>query len=267
MRNLLYIFILFLASSKTFAYNPFWTHTDKKLITAIVNLDKYNPKQVEQYFKQQKIQKCDTSKEFLGFGWKMWSPGIGAGYISISAIFYYFNDSLVSYSLIPRLPEEKGLQKRYKKWYGDYFCYSNSKIQPFNLNQSAVLKPLKQYTGVIKNIPEKIANYMTPNSGTMYGYAGGETILQNRKAFLEIKDSLTNEQLILLLYSINPASRLTAIEYYWNRKDSFGYNEAINEWVEQNFKEMPTVKSMFGCFSVTEETKFFVYIHSLIVDK
>lgn len=108
---------------------------------------------------------------------------------------------------------------------------------------------------------------MTPTSGTMYGYAGGGMIMQNRKAFLEIKDSLTNEQLILLLYSINPASRLTAIEYYWKRKGSLGNNEAIDKWVEQNFKEMPTVKSMSGCFSVTEETKSFVYMHSLIADK
>lgn len=132
------------------------------------------------------------------------------------------NDTLVSYSLTPSLPEEKGLQKRYRKWYGDYFAYSKSEIQTFSFNQSAILQPLIQYAGALKNIPEKIVNYMTPNSGTMYGYAGGGMIMQNRKAFLEIKDSLTNDQVILLMYSMNPASRLTAIEYYWKHKDSFG---------------------------------------------
>jgi hypothetical protein len=267
MRHLLFIATFFLASTKTFAYNPFWTHTDKKLITAVVNLDKYNPKQVEEYFKNQKIQKCDTAKEFLGFGWKMWTTGIGGGYISISATFYYYNDSLVSYSLTPRLPEEKGLQKRYKKWYGDFFLYSNSEIQTFNFNQATIMQPIKQYAGAIKSIPEKIAYYMTPNSGTMYGYAGGGVIMQNRKAFLKIKDSLTNDQIVLVMFSINPASRLTAIEYYWKHKNSFGNNEAIDKWIEQIFNQMPTVKSMSGCFSVIEDTKSFVYMHSLMADK
>jgi hypothetical protein len=267
MRHLLIITTFFLASTKTFAYNPFWTHIDKKLISAIINLDKNNPKEVEQYFKNQRIQKNDTTKEILGFGWTMWTPGTGGGYISISAKFFYFNDSLVSYSLTPRLPEEKGLQKRYKKWYGDYFAYSNSEIQTFSFNQTIILKPLNQYTGALKSIPDKIATYMTPNSGTMYGYAGGGLIMENRRAFLGIKDSLTNDQVLLLMYSINPASRLTAIEYYLKRKSSFENQEAINNWIEQNFREMPTVKSMSGCFSVTEETKAFVYMHSLMADK
>jgi hypothetical protein len=255
MRHLLIIATFFLSSSETFAYNPFWTHTDKKLITGVVNLDKSNPKQVEEYFKRQKIQKCDTSKEILGFGWKMWTPGIGGGYISISATFYYYNDSLVSYSLSPRLPEEKGLQKRYKKWYGDYFLYSNSEIQAFNFNQAAILQPLKQYAGAIKNIPKKIAYYMMPNSGTMYGYAGGGVIMQNRKAFLEIKDGLTNDQLVLLMYSINPASRLTAIEYYLKQKENFSCQQSIDKWIDFVFLEMPTIKTMIGCFPITETTE------------
>ena len=264
MRHILIIGTIVLASTATFAYNPFWVHTDKKLIASIINLDKNNPKQVADYFK---YKKCDTSKQFLGFGWKIWTPGIGGGYTSVSAAFYYYNDSLISYSLIPRLPEEKGLQKRYKKWYRDYFTYSNSEIQAFNYNQDAILQPLKQYTGRINIIPEKIANYMTPSSGTMYGYAGGGLIMQNRKAFLEIKDSLTNDQVILLMYSINPASRLTAIEYYWKHKTRFASNTTIDKWIEQNFEQLPTVKSMSGCFSVTEDTKSFVYIHSLMTDK
>lgn len=267
MRHILIISTFILASIKTFAYNPFWTHTDKKLISAITKLDKTNPKEIEQYFKNQRIQKSDTTKEFLGFGWKMWTPGIGGGYISITATFYYYNDSLVSYSLTPQLPDEKGLQKRYKKWYGDYFAYSNSEILTFKFNQAAILQPLKEFDGVIRNFSEKIINYMTPNSGTMYGYSGGGMIMQNRKAFLEIKDSLTNDQVIMLMYSINPASRLTAIEYYWKHKDSFENSDAIDKWIEQIFKQMPTVNSMYGCSSVTADTKFLVYTYLLMADK
>jgi hypothetical protein len=255
MRHLLIIATFLLASAKSFAHNPFWTNTDKKLIAAVINLDKNNPKEIEHYFKSQRIQKSDTAKEILGFGWRMWTPSIGGGYISISAKFFYYYDSLVSYSLTPRIPEEKGLKKRYKKWYGDYFAYSNSEIQTYNFNEVAILKPLMEYTGTLKSIPEKVVNYMTPNSGTMYGYAGGGEIMQNRKAFLEIKDSLTNDQVILLMYSINPASRLTAIDYYLKNKERFSSQQQIDKWIGLIFSKTPTVKTMSGCITITETTE------------
>jgi len=267
MRQILIILTFSLASIQSNAYNPFWINADKKLITAITNLDKNNPKEIEQYFKNQRIQKCDSTKENLGFGWKVWSPGIGSGYIAISAIFYYYNDSIVSYSMTPQLPEEKGLFQRYKKWYKNYFEYSDSSIQTFRFNESSILKPLKEYEGNINSISSEILNYMAPNSGTMYGYAGGGIIQQNRTAFDKIKSYLTNEELVILLYSINPASRFTAIEYYWKHKERFGKQESIDEWIEQNFKEIPTFKSTSGCFAVTEETRSYVYMHSLMIDK
>jgi len=263
MRHLLTILTFTFASLKTFAYNPFWTHADKKLIIAITNLDKNNPKEIEQYFKQ----KRESTKENLGFGWTLWSPGIGGGYISISATFYYYHDSLVSYTLTPQLPEEKGLLKRYKKWYKNYFEYSNSSIQAIKFNEIAILRPLKEYKGNLKSVSSKILDYMTPTSGTMYGYAGGGMIMQNRVAFNKIKSNLTNEEVIFMLYSINPASRLTAIEYYWKHKDAFRKQESVDEWIEQNFKEMPNVDSMLGCSSVTENTRSYVYMYSLMDDR
>ncbi len=96
---------------------------------------------------------------------------------------------------------------------------------------------------------------MTPNSGTMYGYAGGGVIMQNRKAFLEIKDSLTNDQLVLLMFSINPASRLTAIEYYLKEKERFSSQQLIDKWIDLVFLEMQKIKTMLGCFPITEATE------------
>ncbi len=255
MRHLLIITIFFFVSTKTFGYNPFWTHIDKKLIYAIIKFDKNNPKEIEQYFKTQRVQKCDTTKDTLGFGWTSWTPSIGGGYTSISAEFFYYHDSLVCYTLTPYLPEEKRLQKRYKKWYRDFFTYSKSEIQPFKFNELVIFKPLKEYEGTFKNIPERIVNYMTPYSGIMYGYAGGGVIMGNRKAFLEIKDSLTNDQVILLMYSINPASRLTAIEYYLKHKEKFSSRQQIDNWIDRVFLEMPMVKTMLGCFPITETTE------------
>lgn len=255
MRHLVFILTLFFASIQTFANNPFWIHSDKKLISAVIKIDKNNPREVEQLFKNQRIQKCDTTKENLGFGWTMWTPGIGGGYTSISAVFFYYHDSLICYTLKPDLPEEKRLQRRYKKWYNNFFSYSNSEIQPFKFNELAILKPLKEFDGTFKNITEKIVNYMTPFSGIMYGYAGGSGIMRNRKAFLEIKDSLTNDQVILLMYSINPASRLTAIEYYLKHKENFSLHQQIDKWIDLVFSEIPIVKTMNGCFPISETTE------------
>ena len=58
---------------------------------------------------------------------------------------------------------------------------------------------------------------MSPASGLYYGGRGGFSmnLLQNRELFMGLENKLTKELVIQLMYSINPASRLTAIEYYY----------------------------------------------------
>jgi len=271
MRQLITILIFFFLVKTAHAYNPFWVSIDKRLIKNIVNLDRNNPKAVEQYFRTQKIQKCDTSKDNLGFGWTMWTPGIGGGYIGISATFIYYHDSIVSYSLTPRMPDEKGLINKYKSWYQGGFTFQGDEILPFKYKSGHILLLLKEYNGELttQTIDHKILEYMTPNSGIMYGYAGGSSgsLLQNRKAFLEIQDSLKTEQIVFLMYSINPASRLTAIEYYLKYKEKFSNTKTIDEWIERNYSEISKVNTLFGCFLETWDTRTLVYMYSKMVDK
>jgi hypothetical protein len=254
MRHFIIILLLFLVSKNAFAFNPWWTAIDKRLITTITKLDKSKPAEIEQYFKQQRIQAVSIEKENLGFGWTMWTPAIGGGYISIAATFFYYHDSLVSYSLRTQLPKEKGLQQRYRKWYGTYFSYADAAIQPYQFNEAAILRPLKEYPGQVDHVSENISHYMTPYSGTMYGYAGGGVIMQNRRAFLAIRDCLTNDELILLMYSINPASRLTAMEYYLKAQNRVK-DDVVYKWIEQNMMELPQTKTMSGCFYETVDTR------------
>lgn len=265
MKQFILVTTLLLASLKTLAYNPFWIQKDKKLISTLTKINKNNSQDIEQYFKSQ-LNKTSLKKENLGFGWTMSRPGIGGGYIAISAEFFYYHDSLVCYSLTPELPEERGLKKRYKKWYGEYFYYSNSEIQTFRFNIEAILRPLKEYTGNLTNISPKLLNYMSPNSGTTYGYAGSMGILENRKAFFEIQDSLNYDNHFLLMFSINPASRLTAIEYYLKREFNIGDQKMLNSWIEQNYKEIPNVE-IGGCYSYLIETRSLVYMLSRKTDK
>ena len=263
MKQLLTTIIVFLFVQTTIAYNPYWTLLDKILIRNIVQLDKNNPQAIEGYFK---TNKCKIVKENLGFGWKMWEQGIGGGYISIKARFIYYNDSIVSYYIIPQIPEEKELINRYKKWYQNSFTFEKDNIQAFAYKEEGILKPLKEYIGTLssKTVPRKILDYMTPNSGTIYGYSGGysSTILQNRKAFFEIKDSLTTDQVTLLMYSINPASRFTAFEYYLRHGERFTNQQILDEWMEINFAETPEIRTLLGCLVKTMDTRTMVHIYS-----
>jgi hypothetical protein len=264
MKRLFSILIIILFCQTTFAYNPFWVHLDKKLINGIVKLDKNCPQSIEQYFIK---QKCKTKKDNLGFGWTMWTTGIGGGYISISAKFYYYHDSIVSFTLIPALPTEQGLIEKYKKWYGSYFTYDSNNILPYDFNENQILRPLAEYNGTLTphTIPCKILQYMSPKSGTEYAINGnyGAKIPENRKEFAEIKDSLSNDQIVLLMYSINPASRFMAIEYYFKSREQFSDTTTINKWVEKNFTEIPKVEVLMSCtYSYLWDTKTLIEMYS-----
>jgi hypothetical protein len=266
MKQLLYIATLFLFVQTASAFNPFWVHTDKRLIKRVVQLDKNNPQAVEHYFSGQKTQKNEIEKEKLGFGWTMRTFWKSGGYISISATFFYYHDTIVSYSINPQMPEEGGLIKRYKTWYQGSFSFESYEISPFYYKPDKILKPLNEYKGTLtpQAVNRKIVEYMTPYSGRMYGYAGGYSNrpLQNRKAFIGLGDSLTNDQVVFLMYSLNPASRFTAIEYYLRHKDSFSNQQALDEWMELNFNEIPTIQTLSGCIRESYDTRSLVEMYS-----
>ncbi len=121
----------------------------------------------------------------------------------------------------------------------------------------------------LQNVSDKILEYATPNSGTVYGFFSGYngTILKNRKAFIEIRDNLTNDQVIFLMYSINPVSRLTAFEYYIKNRKSFIEQASIEEWMEINLKEVPIVETSFGCIRESFDTRTLLQMYSSINDK
>ncbi len=90
---------------------------------------------------------------------------------------------------------------------------------------------------------------MSPESGTVYGHLCGflaSEPLENRKKFYAIQDSLTIDQLELLMYSINPVSRLTAIECYFKHMDRFERSSLYNDWINRNFIEIPEIRTCFG---------------------
>jgi hypothetical protein len=176
------LFFLGITTTKSFGVNPFWVRLDKRMIREFNAVAKSDPKNVESYFINH--LKFPPVKENLGFGWKIWTAGVGGGYVSIGGTFIYLNDSIVCYTLRSRLPSERRLKEKYTEWLGESFQITEGNLEPFVFNLIGVLMPLTQYDGPLRQegIPSAVLDYMSPLSGIMYGYRGGVNmgLLENR---------------------------------------------------------------------------------------
>ncbi|MGI4737052.1 MAG: hypothetical protein ACRYG7_17920 [Janthinobacterium lividum] len=264
---LLHLFLLLTASLPTLAINPLWVKLDKKVIEEVSAVVKANPATAEQYFLKPSGTAHHLRRVYnLGFGWKAKETAAYGGYISILATFYYHNDSLLSYTVHPELPDEVELRSTYAKWYATSFRVAPTEVLPFYYNKYLLSKPLPTYKGpyTARIATEAVATYMSPESGLVYGHYGGEalTMLQNRRCFTTLQDSLSPEQVLLLMYAINPASRLTAFEYYLNHKQRFANHLPIEQWMETVFRELPEIESIEGCigglYNAREQVASFV---------
>lgn len=239
------LFLLFL-SLPVLAINPQWVKMDKKMIAEVNAITKATPAITERYF-----AKNVREGHNLGFGWRSRELAVYGGYTSVYATFYYRNDSLVSYVIQPNLPNEPTLKKAYITWYAPSFRVNPGRLNPFYFNKAVLSKPLPAYQKLytVQAASQAIINYMSPESGVVYGYAGGESpqILENRASFINIQNNLPLEQVILLMYASNPASRLTAIEYYLKNKKLFSNQARIEQWIETVLQELPEVESLQGC--------------------
>ncbi|WP_276373956.1 hypothetical protein [Chryseolinea sp. H1M3-3] len=249
-----------------FGQNPFWVHLDKKIIRELNAVDRGDARNVEAYFIEHR--KRPATKENLGFGWSISNMAVGGGYTSISGTFVYFNDTIVSYSLYSRVPDENKLIRRYTGWLKGTFAIDSSGIKSLDYRKHLLSIPLIGYDGPLKieDLPVEVFNYMSLHSGTMYGYSGGlnNTLFQNRSNFNKLKQKLTTDIVYLLMYSVNPASRLTAIEYYRKNSQEFDNKDKIDTWIDTVYKEVPMVHTLMGCIGETWNSRLLVEFCSKI---
>ncbi|HLP11201.1 MAG TPA: hypothetical protein VK177_04655 [Flavobacteriales bacterium] len=236
------VFILLVFTS----CNPFWIHIDKRHYKKFTKAYKSNPKSIENFF----ITHGDTifGHDMLGFGWRRWETKSGGGYVSIRGIFYYHNDSIYAYSIIPEIPEEKFLIKKYKKRYKIVFPFtSNDSILNIEYNTDLLTNPIN-YNIDKSSLSKQLTNYMSPESGTRYGCKNGSKSWEflNRKHFNRIKNDLSPSDIIILMHSLNPASRFTAIEYYFENKDKFSSQMEIESWISTVLTDYPKIQTYFG---------------------
>ncbi|UEG53430.1 hypothetical protein LLH06_00365 [Mucilaginibacter daejeonensis] len=231
-----------------------WVQDDIGLLKTLEAIDKNDPAAMEKFFLQ-----FDRAKErdTLGFGWTVFSQGKGAGYISVHADFYHYKGKIVSYQLHSRAPSRKELMEQYKTMFAKLLPIDSNGFYYYMFNEAAILKPLATYNGSNKQISTDLLALMSPTSGTTYGIGGGmpPSMLPNRKAFNALKDKLSNDDVITLMYAINPATRLMAFEFYRRNRNRFSNQGEIEAWMIKVYKEKPTIETLSGCFVFHERVE------------
>lgn len=234
--------------------NRDWVKLDYNSIDSMVALDKNNPAEVYRFFSSSERNKSD-----LGFGWTTFNKRIPGGCASFVAHFYLYKDTIKSYVIKAWLPSANELEEEYRLLFSRFMTTDYDKSYVFKYGEENILRPIEAYNQVGKtdSISDEILQYMSPESGLEYGYMGGyvNQFLKNRKRFLLLKKDLTEEQVKAMMYSINPASRLTAIEYYLKNKDRFKNTNEINDWIEVVYREVPEVDTMNGCYYSKENSR------------
>jgi hypothetical protein len=230
-----------------------WVKEDSIFITKVINAYKHNPLGVLPLlsFKGNKHSK-------LGFDYYLVSGGNGKGYVSIWYDFVFYKDKLISFRLTPQMPDDKRLINRYEKIYASLFTIDDKhQVQTIFYGYDEMTKPIGDL--VLTSINDKRLQFlMTPYSGVVYGDRGGysNSVLQNRANYNAIKDQITPAIDEMLLNSKNPATRLLAIEYYYQHPELFvAYKNALDKRIKEIFNEMPTVDTMSGCIGFTDDAE------------
>lgn len=233
-----------------------WKDTDMKLFQVFAKLNKDDPSAVEAFFA---TEKSYLRPDSLGFGWVKKQMAIPGGYISIYADLYYCKGRLLSYSLYCYLPDERKLIRIYKPVMGPLFPKIEDERYSFEYNSRKICMPLKDFsfTKLSLDSSPQVLQYMSPHSGIVYGTRGGIAgdSLENRRAFCRLMHRLTPNQIIQIMYSVNPASRLTAIEYYLKHKAKFTNQPGIDAWIEKVYLGLPKIGTMSGCTGYYEKSR------------
>lgn len=252
------ILLLFFTANLNFSYsqNKNWEEKDRELISSLVEALK-SPQAVHELFDNDKKAR---EKINLGFGYIQNSYVLYGGYISVWCDFLFYKDTLVGYILKPELPKpitEEHLPK-YLGWYKDKFeITKDTLLKPKYYNYDVFKKPLKYYKSDLINDSE-IEFYMSTESGLTDGEIGGESmeITENRRHYLNIKNKLNKETVILLMYSKNPITRLRAVEFYYQNSEIFiDEKEELEKWISFLKVSPPFVRNLYGCLMEYKTSK------------
>jgi hypothetical protein len=198
-----------------------WVKEDSTSISQMIRMIKERPLEV---LSMDALPGSEA--EDLGFGYSLRETMTTGAYVATRLQIVLKNGVPVSFAATPRMPfPYKKLQKTYKKFYQPLFSFDSSGApKPYYWKLSAAASAIEDST-VFRRMPprfpektamrEKLDYLMSPYSGVDYGCAGpmGGRPYENRELFNQLRPVMTYRVAIVLLRSINPATRLMALEF------------------------------------------------------
>ncbi|MDG5493244.1 hypothetical protein [Psychroserpens sp. SPM9] len=195
-------------------------------------------------------------RENLGFGYQLKESGKGVGSISFNYKILYYKNEVIAYELSTYIKANKSrkLKKLYKERLSTMFEVNDDyKVEPIYFGLDKANEPLD---GIEKRTENKSTDLINPFAGIIFGNrcGYGMSVLNNRKLFDEI---IKNENCEYLLYSINPATRLMAVEFYYCNLTNFSENQkkSIELRIEELKKVPLLTRNCYGCIVGSELTE------------
>ncbi|MBC8144829.1 MAG: hypothetical protein H7X80_04530, partial [bacterium] len=230
-----------------------WVEADSINIARMIELIRKHPEQILtlDVFPQREF-------EDLGYGYSMHESVTEGGYVATRLQIVMKNGKPVSFAATPRLPYPyKSLYERYRSFYGSLFKLNAAgEPQTFYWNYRAMSMPFgdSSYTlrfqrQIFKSpLREKFELLMSPYSGTEYGCGtrSSNSIPTNRQLFEEVTPALNYLLASCLLRSINPATRLTAIEYLARAHSEKFKRKPMQRDIKKIYRSHPKAKTVDG---------------------
>jgi hypothetical protein len=242
-----------------------WVAADSMNIARMINTIRTSPKEI---LSLDVFSRKDY--EDLGYGYAMHETVTEGGYVATRLQVVLKDGKPISFAATPRMPYGyKSLQDRYRAFYEPLFKFdSHGSPQTFYWNYKAVAMPMgdSSYTlrfqkQVFQNpLREKLELLMSPYSGTEYGCGtrSGNSIPMNREIFEEVMPAMNYLMATCMLRSINPATRLTAIEYLQRFHTEKFDRRPMQKDIKKIYRSHPKAKTVDGFERRFEESEALV---------
>jgi hypothetical protein len=230
-----------------------WVETDSVNIARMIELIRRSP---------EKILSLDVFHrrdfEDLGYGYSFHETVTEGGYVATRLQIVLKDGKPVSFAAMPRMPYPyKALYARYKSFYEPLFKFDAAdNPQPYYWNYRAMAAPmgdssyLLRFQRQIFKSPhrDRLELLMTPYSGTEYGCGtrSGNSIPTNREIFESVMPAMNYLLATCLLRSINPATRLVAIEYLQRFHTEKFDRKPMQKDIKRIYKSHPKAKTVDG---------------------
>ena len=230
-----------------------WVEADSVNIARMIDLIRTSP---------EKILALDVFSrrdfEDLGYGYSMHETVTEGGYVATRLQIILKDGKPVSFAATPRMPYPyKTLYPRYRAFYEPLFKFDKSgDPETYYWGYRRVSSPMGDSAYALRfdrqvfksPLRQKFELLMSPYSGTEYGCGtySSNSVPTNRRLFEELMPAMNYLMATCLLRSINPATRLTAIEYLQREHAEKFARRPMQRDVKKIYRSHPKAKTVDG---------------------